>query len=169
MSEIQPLQQVDKKAIMSLYRAVTKDLRKQGNRQWDWFYPNGIVIGSDLKNHTLYGMKVGSQVTAAVALDANQSPQYAPLPWSNTPGKPACVHRLAVHPDHQGKGLGKRLLAFAEELAMQQGYSSIRLDVYTGNPGALAMYVRAGYRQVGEVRFPFRETPYMCMEKILYN
>ncbi|WP_282938574.1 GNAT family N-acetyltransferase [Paenibacillus sp. RC67] len=157
----------DKNAVMSLFRSVTQDLQRQGIEQWDRFYPNGFVIGSDLRNKNLYGMKMDDQIVAVVVLDAKQSGKYAALQWNDNRGKFACIHRLAVHPDYQGRGLGKQLLQFAENLSREQGNSSIRLDVYTKNPGAVGMYSRAGYRPVGEIKFPFRPVPYMCFEKCL--
>jgi ribosomal protein S18 acetylase RimI-like enzyme len=163
---IMRLESKDKKGVMSLFRSVTQDLQRQGIHQWDWFYPNGIVIGSDLRNKNLYGLKMDDQVIAAVVLDTKQSSKYAALKWSDIQGKPACIHRLAVRPEYQGKGLGKQLLQFTENLARRQGNSSIRLDVYTGNLSAVSMYSRAGYQQVGELLFPFRKAPYMCFEKL---
>jgi ribosomal protein S18 acetylase RimI-like enzyme len=161
------LESKDKKGVMSLFRSVTKDLQRQGIQQWDWFYPNGIVIGNDLRNKNLFGLVKDGQVLAAVVLDTKQSSKYAALKWNDESGESACIHRLAVRPECQGKGLGKQMLQFAEHLARKQGNTSIRLDVYTGNPGAVSMYSRAGYRQVGEVLFPFRQVPYMCFEKFL--
>jgi ribosomal protein S18 acetylase RimI-like enzyme len=164
---IMKLDSKNKKEVMSLFRSVTQDLQRQGIRQWDWFYPNGIVIGSDLRNKSLYGLIIDDHVVAAVVLDTKQSSKYAALKWGDKQEKPACIHRLAVRPEYQGKGLGKQLLQFAEDLARQQGRTSIRLDVFTGNPSAVSMYSRAGYQQVGEVLFPFRQVPYMCFEKLL--
>ncbi|CAG7653890.1 GNAT family N-acetyltransferase [Paenibacillus allorhizosphaerae] len=157
----------DKKSVVSLYRSVTGELQRQGIRQWDWFYPNGVVVGSDIRRSSLFGVKAEDRVIAAVVIDDLQSPKYAPLPWSDGEGSAACIHRLAVHPQHQGNGLGKRLLQFAEDTVREQGHSSIRLDVYTGNPGAVHMYRRAGYREIGEIRFPLRPLPYLCFEKLL--
>jgi ribosomal protein S18 acetylase RimI-like enzyme len=164
---IRRLEGKDKKGVMSLFRSVTQDLQRQGIQQWDRFYPNVIVIGDDLRNKNLFALAMDDQVVAAVVLDTKQSPKYAALKWSDVRGNPACIHRLAVRPEYQGKGLGKQLLQFAEDHARKQGNTSIRLDVYTGNPGAVTMYNRAGYRQVGEVKFPFRKVPYMCFEKLL--
>ncbi|WP_442602373.1 GNAT family N-acetyltransferase [Paenibacillus sp. KN14-4R] len=164
---IMRLESKDKKGIMSLFRTVTKHLQSQGNYQWDRFYPNGIIIGRDLRERNLFGIKMDNQIVGVVVLDTKQSDRYGSLPWSEREGKSACIHRLAVHPDYQGQGIGKQLLQFAENLALQQGNSDIRLDVYTGNAGALSMYKRAGYQQVGEIKFPFRQVPYRCFEKIL--
>ncbi|TXK84521.1 GNAT family N-acetyltransferase [Paenibacillus sp. N3.4] len=164
---LQRLDSQDKKEVISLYRAVKKDLQSHNINQWDWMYPNGFVIAKDLKQQHMYGIKKGGRVIAAVVVDANQSPEYAALQWSEYQGKAACIHRLAVHPEFQGQGMGKQLLQFAENLARKMGSTSIRLDVYTGNPGAVNMYERAGYQEVGEVRFPFRKVPFLCFEKPL--
>lgn len=42
---------------------------------------------------------------------------------------------------------------FAERFADENGYEAIRLDAFTGNPGAVALYERRGYRKAGVVRF----------------
>ncbi|REE81527.1 acetyltransferase (GNAT) family protein [Paenibacillus taihuensis] len=164
---IVPLSQEDRKSLMQLYREVTLSLNRTGIRQWDWFYPNRFVIGRDMKRGTLFGIRDGQRVIGAVVVDRRQSSRYAPLLWSDRAGEPACIHRLAVHPSYQGQGIGKRLLQFAEQHAQQSGGTSIRLDVYTGNPGAVGMYRRAGYAEIGRISFPMRKVPYLCFEKLL--
>ncbi|MED4600812.1 GNAT family N-acetyltransferase [Paenibacillus validus] len=164
---IAALQRQDHKSVMHLYKAVTSHLRENGIYQWDRFYPNRFVIHNDLKNGCLFGVKQDGAVIAAVVVDEKQSSKYLQVNWQDRQGKAACIHRLAVHPDYQGMGLGKKLLQFAEQYTLTQGCSSIRLDVYSANETALAMYTRAGYMHTGAVQFPFRSTPYYCFEKIL--
>jgi GNAT superfamily N-acetyltransferase len=55
------------------------------------------------------------------------------------------LDNVAVAPDAQGQGLGRKLLAFAEQAAWDAGYGSIRLytnEVMTEN---IALYSRLGY------------------------
>ena len=165
--EIVRLSAVHCKGLLSLYRTVTAHLRDSGIHQWDWFYPNGFVIQGDIRRGAAYGILDGNQIIGAMAVDDRQSDQYHGLPWSDPFELPACIHRLAVHPAHQGQGHGKRLLCFAEEEARLNGATSIRLDVFSGNAGAVQMYLRAGYAEVGTIRFPMRRAPYICMEKLL--
>ncbi|MNN72431.1 putative acetyltransferase [compost metagenome] len=77
------------------------------------------------------------------------------------------MHRLAVHPEVQGKGIARKLIAFAEEYARQSGYSSIRLDTYSKNTRALALYPSLGYERRGEVFFPHRAVSFPVFEKVL--
>ena len=147
--------------VTQFYAEVTSDLRKKGIDQWDRFYPNRFVMKNDLKNGTLFGIKEEKQLIGAIVLDKNENKQYMKLQWNDHSGRPLIIHRLAVHPIHQGKGLGKRLLNFAEEYALKKGYTSIRMDVYSQNPGAVRMYERAGYQVRGTITFPFRKVPYL--------
>jgi ribosomal protein S18 acetylase RimI-like enzyme len=165
--EIVRMNRNDAGRLLALYRAVTADLRKAGVYQWDWFYPNRFVLKADLKRGTLFGIRGEDRIIGAVVVDRRQSGKYSGLDWSDKHGDPACIHRLAVHPGCQRQGIGKKLLQFAENEARGEGRTSIRLDVYTGNPGAVEMYRRAGYADVAAIRYPMRGTPFLCMEKQL--
>lgn len=155
--------------VKQFYAEITSDLRKKGIDQWDRFYPNRFVMKNDLKNGTLFGIKEENHLIGAIVLDTNESKQYLKLQWEDQSGGPLIIHRLAVHPFHQGKGIGKKLLNFAEEYALKKGHTSIRMDVYSQNPEAVRMYERAGYQIRGSVRFPLRKVPYLCFEKIITN
>ncbi|MEH7075415.1 GNAT family N-acetyltransferase [Neobacillus drentensis] len=153
--------------VNQFYTEVTSDLRRKGIDQWDRFYPNRFVMKKDLKNGTFFGMKEENHLIGAIVLDTNESKQYLKLQWEDHTGRPLIIHRLAVHPCHQGKGIGKRLLNFAEEYALEKGNTSIRLDVYSQNRSAIGMYEKAGYQKRGSIRFPLRKVPYLCFEKII--
>jgi len=153
--------------VNQFYAEVTSELRKKGIDQWDRFYPNRFVMKNDLKNGTLFGMKAENHLIGAIVLDTNESKQYLKIQWGDYTGRPLIIHRLAVHPFHQGKGLGKKLLNFAEEYALEKGHTSIRMDVYSQNPEAVGMYERAGYQLRGSIMFPLRKVPYLCFEKII--
>ncbi|WP_066256478.1 GNAT family N-acetyltransferase [Neobacillus drentensis] len=155
------------KEVKQFYSVVTSDLRKKGVYQWDRFYPNRFVIKTDLKKGSLFGIQNGNKVIGAITLNTDESKKYRRIDWEDKKGTPLIIHRLAVHPSSQGKGYGKLLLQFAEKYALDNGFSSIRLDVFSQNPGALNMYERAGFQQRGIIRYPFRSVPYKCLEKVL--
>ncbi|KIL42039.1 GCN5 family acetyltransferase [Gordoniibacillus kamchatkensis] len=165
--DIVRLSKEDGKSLRALYKTVTADLEQAGVHQWDRWYPNRFVIGGDVKRGAAFGIRDGGRIVAAVVVDRRQSANYGGLPWSDGTGDPLCIHRLAVHPEYQGRGIGKKLLQFAEDRVRREGGTSIRLDVYTGNPGAVQLYRRAGYAEVGAIRFPMRPEPYLCFEKLL--
>lgn len=60
------------------------------------------------------------------ALTTDQDAEYAQADWDAT--EPALVtHRLAVHPDFQGRGVAAALLTWAENLALQRGLRVLRV------------------------------------------
>lgn len=155
----------DKRELQALFGEVKRSLSLQGIRQWDRWYPNRWVIGRDLSRRNVRAMVDDGRIVGVVTLDTHQSPKYADIPWNDD--SYACIHRLAVHPACQGRGIGGRLLRYAEDAARARGYASIRLDVCSANPGAANMYLRAGYTILGSIRYPFRPAPYLCCEKML--
>ncbi len=46
------------------------------------------------------------------------------------------LDNIAVRPDRQGQGLGRRLIAFAESEARRLGYAELRLYTHETRPGA---------------------------------
>jgi len=59
---------------------------------------------------------------------------------------------LAVAPEARRRGVGLALVGAAAGLARQGGASSLILEVGEDNPGAVALYERAGFVQAGRRR-----------------
>jgi ribosomal protein S18 acetylase RimI-like enzyme len=57
------------------------------------------------------------------------------------------VGNVAVAPGHQGKGLGRELVAFAEERAEREGLPEIRLYTNEKMHENLAVYTRLGFEE----------------------
>lgn len=139
-------------------------LRAQGILQWDEIYPTREIVAADVAERRLHVLVAGDRPQAVVAVDATQDEQYATVPW--TSAEPALVvHRLCVAPAAQGRGFGARLMDYAEAHAAHHRFASVRLDAYSGNPQALALYRRRGYREAGQVFFPRRSLPFHCFER----
>ncbi|MDQ0060065.1 GNAT family N-acetyltransferase [Paenibacillus harenae] len=154
-------------SVLKIFRRAKSELKNQKNDQWKWIYPNRSNYKADLRNGSMYGISYGDELIAVVTLDNMQSKQYQLISWNDKDGKPCCIHRLAVDPSHQGKGLGKALLQYIENFAIRNGYTSVRIDVYKINETAKALYIRNGYEERGEVRYPMRKHTYVTMEKQL--
>ncbi len=59
------------------------------------------------------------------------------------------LDNIAVHPDRQGRGLGRRLIAFAESEARRLGYAELRLYTHETMIENIALYTRLGFRETG--------------------
>lgn len=55
------------------------------------------------------------------------------------------VHDLAVVPEWRGKGIGRALLAAAQEHALRRGCGKLTLEVQDSNHRARALYQRFGF------------------------
>ena len=63
----------------------------------------------------------------------------------------AYVHRVAVHPSVQRRGIAHALMAELEASARQQGIVTLHLDASAGQIAAQALYRTSGYREIGQV------------------
>lgn len=65
---------------------------------------------------------------------------------------------LAVHPDHRRRRIGATLVAWLEKPAEVAGIGRICLEARADNPGAIAFYLKLGYREAGRVARYYRGT-----------
>jgi GNAT superfamily N-acetyltransferase len=152
--------------VMHLVRDCIAAMRAAGIDQWDDIYPSRATIEADVQDATLYAAHdPAGSLLGVIVLNERQSPEYANVPWSLTAGGVAVVHRLMVDPRHQGLGIARALMAFAEALLRSRGYQVIRLDAFSLNPRALRLYERLGYRDAGPVTL--RKGVFRCFEKSL--
>jgi|SRR5579884_1405511 len=59
------------------------------------------------------------------------------------------LDNIAVHPDRQHSGFGRRLVAFAETEARRLGYSELRLYTHQTMSENIALYTRLGFVETG--------------------
>jgi RimJ/RimL family protein N-acetyltransferase len=71
-------------------------------------------------------------------------------------GRRAWVYRVAVDPAHQGKGIGRRLMAELETRLERLGAQSAALLVSPQNQRAIQFYSRRGYTLYDDVGFMMR-------------
>jgi ribosomal protein S18 acetylase RimI-like enzyme len=83
----------------------------------------------------------------SVALDLSRIGEHGFALTRRWEGNTAYVALLAVHPDHQGQGLGGRLLQAVFAAAARDGIARVFLNVASDNPSALHVYERVGMTQ----------------------
>lgn len=64
------------------------------------------------------------------------------------------LSQLAIEPSHQRQGLGRRLMALAEERAREAGVHQVRLDTAIPAEHLIRWYEALGYAKIGEVQWP---------------
>ncbi|MEL6928000.1 MAG: GNAT family N-acetyltransferase [Cyanobacteria bacterium J06600_6] len=90
--------------------------------------------------------------------------------WSNHPQHPY-ISNLAVTEDYRRLGVGSQLLAACEQLALDWGYSEIRLHVLERNESAKQLYCKNGY-QISQIEpnwgnLWFDYSPRLLLKKVI--
>lgn len=155
----------DVEEIYQLYDEARADLRAKGIFQWPDDYPSVQTVQDDIDLGELYLLRLEEETVGAVCLNQRQDEQYKTVDWLFDDQKVMVVHRLVVTPALQRHGLAKILMTFAEGKAVEEAYTSIRLDAYTGHERTRRFYERRGYIVRGEVMFPKREMSFWCFER----
>lgn len=73
--------------------------------------------------------------------------------YTESRGNRGYLGMLAVDPGHQRTGLGRRLIAAAEELFRRQGFQGVDITVLSLRPELPPVYRRFGYRETGTEPF----------------
>ena len=93
---------------------------------------------------------------------------YKTVNWITEDEYNLYIHRLAVHPIFQKRGIARKMMDFAEDFAKSNNYISIRLDTFSQNPRNNKFYKLRGYNKLDDVYFPKQsEFPFHCYEKLV--
>jgi ribosomal protein S18 acetylase RimI-like enzyme len=108
-------------------------------------------FASAVRDHDVRVLDAGDRLVGVIELIAHEDHLW--------------VHNVAVHPDAQGRGLGRRLLAFAETEGRRLGLPEIGLLTNERYVANIALYERYGYRETH--REPYRGTDLVHFRKAL--
>ena len=157
----------DLENIMKMYKSCVAGMIANGIDQWDESYPNTEVIMRDLIAQTYFVAIENEIIIAGINIDQNQDDTYLALDGKDKKNQFLVVHRLAVKVEFWNDGIGKSLMLFTENLVIEKGLNSIRLDTYSGNPKAMEFYRRLGYSELGTIDLKPNKDKYHCFEKII--
>ncbi len=155
-------------SILKITKACAKYMISNNIFQWNENYPNKLAFENDIKRKELYVLKIDSVIMACIVITAFKDEEYRPIKWLSKDENNIYIHRLAVHPKYQGKGIAQQLMDFAENFAIKNNYTSIRLDTFSQNKRNQKFYELRGYKRLGNIYFPKQSNePFYCYELIL--
>lgn len=136
--------------------------------QWNEYYPSRKAFQQDILREELYVKIVEGSIIGGVVISNLMDEEYAPIDWLVKTGKNIYVHRLFVHPNHQGQGHAQSMMDFAENYARSMGFISVRLDTFSQNKRNQKFYETRGYKKLGDIFLPKQsELPFHCYELVL--
>lgn len=160
----------DLSRIDELYKVCILNLNESGIYQWDDRYPNISTYTSCIKDKCQYIFESDGDLIGSVILNESQSEEWNLVPWNYIDGRIIVIHALAINPKVQGKGYGQQVLELCEAYGFNNGYTAMRLDVFSKNAAAIRLYEKNAFQKVGEVTFSFKpigHQQYYCYEKML--
>ncbi|MGN1164599.1 MAG: GNAT family N-acetyltransferase, partial [Candidatus Ornithospirochaeta sp.] len=119
-----------------------------------------------------YCQEEDGEIVSAVAVTFFQGEDYHSASWaiSLNDDEVAVLHLLAVSPERQGAGIGRKTVEDAVEMARKRGMKAVRLDALATNSPALSLYASLGFETRGRENW-FAEntgnTDFLLLEKVL--
>ena len=168
MLEIQLAKISDLEIVEEIARACAKDMIKKNIFQWNEYYPSKNVFKNDIENQDLYVGLINSKVISCIMFSSFKDEVYRDIKWLKSDSKNLYIHRLAVHPTFQKKGVASKMMDFAENYAKINNFNSVRLDTFSQNPRNNKFYKSRKYIKLGDVYFPKQSSfPFHCYEKLI--
>ncbi len=156
----------DLNSIMQITKACAKHMINQQIFQWNEHYPNRNAFENDVQREELYVFEQNHVCMGCIVITTIKDEEYFPIKWL-TKDKNIYIHRLAVHPKFQGKGIAQEMMTFAENFAKTNGYFSVRLDTFSQNNRNQKFYETRGYKRLGDIYFPKQSKhPFYCYELV---
>ena len=164
--ELATLNELDR--VKEIAEACAKNMIENNIFQWNDKYPSREIFKDDIKNKSLYVSKIDQEVVGCIMLSSFKDYVYKSVNWITPDEYNLYIHRLAVHPIFQKKGIARKMMDFAEDFAKSNNYRSIRLDTFSQNPRNNKFYKARGYNKLDDVYFPKQsEFPFHCYEKLV--
>ena len=152
-------------AVGEFYDEVVKDLCENINYpKWTYkVYPSVDFARKMTLAGEQYVCLDGNKIVGAFVFNDDPQGAYENAKWSASlqRGEYGVCHAVAIEPSLQGKGLGKQIVEFCIQRAKALGYKAIRLDVVPSNLPALKLYLKCGFRYVGDadLKRGYKEIP----------
>ena len=154
--------------VKEIAEACAKNMIENNIFQWNDKYPSREIFKEDIKNKSLYVSKINQEVVGCIMFSSRKDDVYKTVNWITKDEYNLYIHRLAVHPIFQKRGIARKMMDFAEDFAKSNNYISIRLDTFSQNPRNNKFYKSRGYNKLDDVYFPKQsEFPFHCYEKLV--
>ena len=151
--------------VLQITRLCTREMESRKVFQWNEHYPDRKSFVRDIRNSELYVYCIKDMVVGCVSICSLMDEVYRKVSWKTNGKNSVYIHRLAVNPKHQKRGIGGKLMDFAEKKSKSDGIDSIRLDTFSQNRVNQNFYEARGYIKLEDIYFPLQsEHPFHCYE-----
>lgn len=158
--------QDDVKQIMEIVKETVVDLNKEGNIQWSDEYPKEENFLNDIKEKSLYIYEQDCKVAGFICINTSEDQVYQGLSWSKD-STAIVIHRFAVRRDQQKRGVGSKLIEFAEKFAKNKQINYLRVDTNSKNSRMNQLFKKMGFQFIGTITLRNLPDLFNCYDKVL--
>lgn len=133
----------DFEQVASLLEEARAWLHARGIQQWVTPYPRELVA-QEIERGEVYLAYIDGELAGTLTLQWSDEET-----WGKVADDAGYVHRLVTRRKFAARGLGLRLLRWAEETAASGGKKFLRLDCWAGNAVLCCYYESAGFQSRG--------------------
>ena len=153
--------------IMSIISQAQDYFKEHGINQWQDNYPNSEIINNDIDNNYSYVLLNEDNIIATAAVSFDGEKTYDSIyegQWISN-NEYAVIHRIAVDNNFKGMGLSTQIIKNVQELCLEKGVYSIKVDTHKENLSMQRMlnknkfqYCGIIYLEDGSKRIAFEKT-----------
>ena len=112
--------------VKEIAEACAKKMIEDNIFQWNEDYPSKEIFREDIKNNALFVARINSEIVGCIMLSSYKDDVYKNIKWISEDNNNLYIHRLAVHPRFQKKGIARKMMDYAEAFAKSKNYKSLR-------------------------------------------
>ena len=140
--------------IMQIIADARESIGRLGIDQWQYGYPTRDIVKEDIMLQRGFVVVENEEICATFALMFHGEPTYKKIycgAWIGS-GEYLALHRIAIDSAFRGKGIAKEIIQFISTYALENGYSSVRVDTHEGNIPMKKMLEKNGFEYCGTIR-----------------
>jgi len=163
----------DIERIMEIIGEAQCYLKQSGVDQWQNGYPSREVCETDIRNSSCYVFLVEGKIAGLISIIFETETSYCFIEdgkWLSKDDSYAVFHRAAVSNDYRGMGIASQMISFAENIAFNRGYKSLRGDTHRNNKAMRGLLEKHGFIHCGTIFLNSERTTQnerVCYEKLL--
>ena len=89
--------------ILKITKACAAHMIAKNIFQWNAFYPNKTAFENDINRGEWYILETNSSIIGCITMSTLMDKEYTPISWLTPNKNNIYVHRLDIHPVHQGQ------------------------------------------------------------------
>ena len=138
-------------SIMNIIEQAQAYFKDSGINQWQNNYPNIETVMNDISNQNGYVLLIDNNVTGTVAVSFDGEKNYEYIyngQWISNDVH-AVIHRIAVDSNYKGLGLASIIIRNIEEICLNKGIHSIKVDTHRENISMQKLLRKTGFQYCG--------------------